>query len=507
MARMPQIPQPELAGRPGGRLSDGEGTQINVNEVEAPLEEGARAAATVGNELEQLQSTREAAQAKLQRARDQTTAIQLKGQHELDLANLSAQLQQQYWDKPEDYLTAFQDQARQLTDSKVKAAPTPGAQLAFNEQAAEANNRAMLAAHGWMVQRQAQIVGDTFAKKAQAAIVEAQNTPTTGGLSLAIARAQKDARPIAGFLHTDPDKLMPKLAHDQTAAWVEANAEDRPRDVLAALRDKDGVVYKNLTDPKERDRYEKLAEAAWKTYDQRKATRDLMEYVDAGGKHVDALHAGDYDARNQFQVIKAAEQKIDAIRSDNQLSPDAKREQVAAAEKQVQMYQLMNKARLAQGLEDKSFNQEKTAELYKRLVGFTKAKEASPQTLRDLVDFRYDLVAAQAAGIISPAVAKHYNTMLTGITGKAVSQQSKNTGLLLPGWLGGFRGEPVQAGSRALEDALKSPLYKRLSDDEKNQARVEFVKKFNYAQQSGGAFSAADAQRAAAESLRYVAGH
>lgn len=505
MARMPQIPQPELSGRPGGNIG-GRAEAPDIKAVTEPFESGAKLLGEVGNDFERLQKQRDDAQQKLQKAVDGVTATRMAGDHSEKARNLLDSLQVQYADTPEKVPEEYRRQLSELTDSEIKAAPNQGVALDIAQKYATIDNQHVASSHSWMVLRQAQKAKSDLAALASSHVRAAQAQTTLPGLQAAINGALSSLDPHIKNLHSDPDLAREKLSHDMAAGWVEANSPNNPKGVAIALEQGKGPLAQHLS-ADERAKYAKRAESDFHGYGEHQRFQVMKEASDHGAKAYELFLKGDLDSRNVFQMKDALEKKQSAIERNPNLSGDEKKTQNEIVSKQLKTLRYLDEAARKPGRFDPAFDQAKQTKLLGDFFALGKPGDKTAKDLLKVVQLRHDLAEAQANRWISDARAQTMNKALTQMTGKSLAAESKNTGW--PVSFMGFGGRsPQQAGNVVLNSYFKSDnlAFGKLTPEQQNDARTNYLEQLVDAQENGRNIDSKAAEQMAFESLKYVSG-
>lgn len=497
MARMPQIPAPEIRERPEGRAARFESP--DVNDVTAPFKEGAQAAAALGNDIETAQAQNEAARAKLQKVADGVTATRMVGDHAEKLRNLAEQLQQQFWDTPDKFPDEFRRQSQALTDSEIAAAPNQQVASDFSQKSALVDNQHLTQAHSWSIMRTAQKTKSDVTGLIAAQVRTAQSMSTIGGLTAAIRDAAGQVQPLVKNTHGDPDGTITKLQHDMAAAWVEANSPDHPADVALALDKKTGPLAQYLS-PKELAQYQRRAQSDQKGYDERQRFQVIKEAADHGDKSYELYLKGQLNSTNVFQMKNALEQKQAAIGANPNLSDKEKEQQTGVVQKQLDTLRYLDEAARKGGHFDAAFDQGKQTKLFNDLQALGKPGDKTPKDIMKLVELRHDLAEAQASRAISDSRAATINKALSQMTGKSLAAEGKNVGWHVP-MFGYVKQNPQQAGNAKLNDYFDSGAFGKLSDEQKNDARWAYMEQVVDAQENGRNLDAVSAEKMAHDAV------
>lgn len=483
MARMPQIPAPEFSGRPGGGLAGAGRGLPDIKSVEQPLEDASRLAASQGDRLENLQAQRDEAQAHLQKAVDGVTATRMAGDHEAKARNLLEQIQQQHYADPvampaEKVPEVYRSQLREMTDSEIKAAPNQQVALDIAQKYATDDNQAVTSAHGWMVQRQAQIAKDGVYKLTQANVRTAQSQTTIEGLGASIASANRKLAPLLGPVHgADAGKVTQEMGHDMASSWVEANGPTNPQGTRAAVDDainnKRGPLWDNIP-AHELAAFQRKLDGWDKGYGERKRGQVAAEAVDFNTKTLELFSAKELDSKNFFQMRDSLTRKQFAIKNDPQYkgNPDEQVKQSEIVQTQIDTLEALKAASENGGHWNEKFDAKKTAALFKRFEALSKSDHRAPNDLLGVLQVQRDVAQMQATHKISPGDAATLTRSLRLLTGKSLVKSS--------GPQVGPMTSPVKPdttrtmGASALDGYLKSGAYGRLSPEQTTAMRVEY---------------------------------
>ncbi len=504
MARMPQIPAPEIGNRPDSRVGRAESPDIEA--VTQPFQMGASAAENAADHLERLQQQRDQATAKLQKVADSVTATKMAGDHSEKLRNLATQLQTQFWDTPEKFPDEFRRQSQALTDSEIKGAPSQQVAMDLAEKNATIDNQHLSLAHSWSIGRTAQLAKSQFTELASSQVRAAQSATTLPGLTVAISTAEKTLAPLAKDIHANPEMAVDKLKHDMAAAWVEANGPNNPAGVGSALGQKDGPL--SLLTPKEQAEYQRKAGGEWlKGYGERERFNVIKEAADHGSKVYDLFLNGQLDSKNTFQMKAALDAKMDAISKNPQYdkNPEEKAHQVKVVQTQLDTLRYLSEAAQKGGHFDAAFDQAKQTKLFNDLAALGKPGDKTPKDLLKVVELRHDLAEAQFSRSISDARAATMNKALTQMTGKALTKEASNTWHLPTLNDFSFR-SPRQAGNAALNAHFESGAFGKLTDEQKNNARMDYLSQIVDATENGRNVDTKSAEQMAFEAMKHAAG-
>ena len=476
MARMPQIPEPEINNRPDSRVGRMETPDIAA--VTEPFQMGASALESNASQLERLQDQRDAATAKLQHVADATTAEQMKGDHEEKLRNLADQLQQQMWKTPEQFPEAFRKQSQELTDSELKAM-SPGVASVASEKYAAVDNQHLTMAHGWMLGRTAQMAKDNVFKLQQSSVRTAQSAATLPGLAVAIANTKKDLGPLLPQIHGEnAEKVAEETAHNQASAWVESNGPSNPTGVRAAIADaiktKSGPLWDNIPEAKLL-KYQKESESWMHGYGERQRGQVAAEAVDFNTKTLDMFHSKELDTKAFYQMRDSLVQKQLKIQHDPQYkdNPDERVKQNEIVQTQVDTMDALKAASQGGGHWNGKFDPKKTAALFTRFEAVSKSDQRAPTDLLKVWQVQRDVAQAQAHHWIAPGDAETLTRSLKLMTGKQLAAKSGAQSM-------GPIKSPISPdtvrtmGASALDGYMKSGAYGKLSPEETTAMRVEY---------------------------------
>lgn len=483
MARMPQIPQPEFSGRPGGGLA-GAGRELpDIKSTTEPLEEASRLTMNTGDQLERLQVQRDTAEAALKKHKDNIVANQMLGDHEEQARNLLEQVQNEHYANPKEMSVEkvpeeYRRRLRELTNGEIQAEPDQQLALDIAEKYSTHDNQAATAAHGWMVQRQAQIAKDGVYKLTQANIRTAQSQTTIEGLGVSISAANKTLSPLLGPVHgADAGKVAQEMGHGMASSWVEANGPTNPRGTRAAVDDavmnKRGPLWENIP-AHELVAFQRKLDGWSKGYGERQRGTVAAEAVDFNTKTLDLFHAKELDSKNFYQMRDALTRKQLAIRHDPQYkdNPDEQVKQSEIVQTQLDTLEALKSASQNGGHWNDKFDAKKTAGLFKRFEALSKSDHRAPNDLLGVLQVQRDLAQMQATHKISPGDAATLTRSLRLLTGKSLSKSSgpqtgPMTSPIKPD-------TPRTMGASALDGYIKSGAYGRLSSEQTTEMRVEY---------------------------------
>lgn len=476
MARMPQIPEPEITNRPDSRVGRPETPDIDA--ITQPLQMGANVAENAGNQLERLQDERDAATAKLRKVADATTAEQMKGDHEEKLRNLADQLHQQLWTTPEQFPEAFRQQSQEMTDSELKAM-SPGVTSIASEKYATVDNQHLTMAHGWMLGRTAQMAKDNVFKLQQSSVRTAQSAATIPGLTVAIANARKTLGPLLPQIHGEnAEKVSEDTAYKQASAWVESNGPSNPVGVRAAIDDaiktKSGPLWDNIPEAKLL-KYQKESESWGKGYGERQRGQVAAEAIDFNTKTLDLFHSKELDTKAFYQMRDSLTQKQLKIEHDPQYknNPDERVKQNEIVQTQIDTMEALKSASQGGGHWNGKFDAKKTTALFNRFEALSKSDQRAPNDLLKVLQVQRDLADAQAHHWIAPGDADTLTRSLRLMTGKQLSKSSgaQNMGPIKSP----ISPDTVRTmGASSLDSYMQSGAYGKLSPEETTQMRVEY---------------------------------
>ncbi len=476
MARMPQIPEPNISNRPDSRVGRTETPDIEA--ITQPFQMGANALESAGSELERLQDQRDTATAKLQKVADATTAEQMKGDHEEKLRNLADQLHQQLWTTPEQFPESFRQQSLELTDSELKAM-SPGVASIASEKYAAVDAQHLTLAHGWMLGRTAQMAKDNVFKLQQSSVRTAQSAATVPGLALAITNTKKDLGPLLPHIHGEnAEKVAEDTAHNQASAWVESNGPTNPSGVRAAIDDaiktKSGPLWDNIPEAKLL-KYQKESESWKHGYGERQRGQVAAEAVDFNTKTLEMFHSKELDTKAFYQMRDSLTQKQLKIEHDPQYkdNPDERVKQKEIVQTQIDTMEALKSASQGGGHWNGKFDPKKTAALFTRFEALSKSDQRAPNDLLKVLQVQRDVAQAQEHHWIAPGDAETLTRSLRLMTGKQLSKSSgaQNMGPIKSP----ITPDSVRTmGASALDSYMQSGAYGRLSPDETTQMRVEY---------------------------------
>jgi hypothetical protein len=512
MARMPQIPQPEFSGRPGGSL--GAGRELpDAKSIAEPFDDAARTVAGTGDRLERLQAQRDTAAAELQKVKDATTADQLEADHKIASNALLESIQQQHFDNPrampaEKVPQEFERQLREMTNGEIQVESSPSVALKIAEKYAKSDGESRLSAQSWLFRRQAQEVKDGAYKAAQSNVRLAQAQSTVEGLGATIADARRKLGPTFSQVHgADAGKAMQEMGRDMAGSWVEANGPTNPRGVRAAVDDaimnKRGPLWENLPAHQLAGYQKKLNE--WgKGYGERQRGTVAAEAVDFNTKTLDLFHSKELDSKNFYQMRDSLTHKQLAIKHDPQYkdNPDEQVKQSEIVQTQIDTLEALKNASEGSGHWADKFDAKKTAALFKRYEALSKSDHRAPNDLLGVLQVQRDLAQMQAEHKISPGDAATLTRSLRLLTGKSLS---KSSGPQVGPMTSPIKPDaPRTVGASALDAHIKSGAYGKLSPEQATQMRVEYHRMTTDAGETGRNLDEVGAKKMALLAIQHV---
>ena len=508
MARMPQIPEPEISSRPDSRATNPE--PIDSEAATRPIQQATAGAAEMGGQLESLQQQRDEAAQKLQAVGDKVTATKLAGDHAEKLRNLSDQLQQQFWDQPDKYPDEFRRQAQALTDAEIAAAPNQQIALDLAQKNAETDNQHTALAHSWMIGRTAQKAKSDVTQLMSDQVKSAEGMKTLGGLNAAIVQATKAITPLSRQVHADSEGELLKLKHDMASGWMWANGPTDPAGVRAAIDDalktKKGPLYDNVG-PKELVEYQKRSDGWAKSYGETQNFKVAAEGVDSNTKVLSAFQGKDgLTGSNIYAMERALMHQQVAIKSDPRYanSPDAKVQQSEIVQTQLDTLRALRDASTQGGQTSGKYDPKKTAALIHRVNALGQSEQRAPNDLLKVLQVQRDLAFAQRDHWISPNDAATLMDRLGLITGKNLAKNIGNPSATGP-LKSPIEPDPVhQAGVSALDTFIKSGAYGRLSPEMTTAMHSEYLRMTNETAKAGRNTDEASAKKMALLAIDHV---
>ena len=498
MARMPQIPEPEISSLPRVEPSR---EQVDFGAVGAPAEDAAKSLSNIGDTLASAQDQRDKAQAKLQAVKDGVTAERMKGDHDENARNLLDQLQKDNVDNPEKVPDLYRQQLAQLTQSDVQNAPNQNVALDVAKKYAEADNQHLATAHSWMTLRMAQQVKSEVTQLAQGKVREAQAATTPGGFALAAANAEASLTMHFRNASATPDEDVKSLKQKMALGFVQANGPDRPLMVAAALRDKNGALYKSL-DPAEIPKLTKDVEAWREGYAERTQRETVDGLISGNNKLFKQWASGDLDNKSPTQVAMALKSQQEAILADPQLKPEEAKKQIAAVQMQLDTLEHVKNAHDKGGNYEPKLDTALTGGLLDKLSAFNLPKTWTPKDKEKISALQLDVAKAMSAHQITADDAK---TLVRGIGQLTDSGRNEREGWGVP-FLSPTRRELQKAGEAELSKYFngENKAFGKLTPEQQNRARLDYLGKWLDAVDSHANLDKDAAVKMASDALRNV---
>lgn len=506
MARMPQIPQPDISSRPGRGV--GQAELPDSEAVASTFASAGKIAGDLGDQLQYAQDVHDKAMAKVQAVLDETTAYDALGKHQDAMRAASAQLQQQFINDPQKAVDAFREVSAQGADDATKNPDiTNGAGLKLMPMLARKNNELNAGMQDWALRRSVQVAGNKLASAEDAATHGLDNIGTVGGLQLHVKNTAAMTGPMQKQLTPDADKAARDLVRAQVNGWVDQRSAVSPKaamDVLTALKDPNSFVSKTLDggdkvgETSDRARGIKLAEAAYEG-GQKSAHFDLLvSHTKTLGGLTDLLASND----PKFPVAAFAKrqevlQQMDAYAKNPWL--DAKTKAAAAQEGQNMLSGIdaaQDAFRKQRGLAQNKADETVRAGLLQRNKNMlAHGSQVDTNTFyQHSLNLRHDNLKSFAAGNLSYQTYSAIENSMKMATAKRGVFEPNRTETF---W---------QSGNARLDGLFKTGAYRNATDAQKSTADEEYISRLYDALKSGANVDNAQAQKLAQMSADYAVG-
>lgn len=497
MARMPQIPPPDISSVTEVKPSR---ATVDIGAELAPIEGVAKGAETGLNEL--YQQKQEALQ-KLQEAADQVTATRLAGDHAEKLRNLAGQLQQQFWDQPDKFPEEFRKQSLAMTDSEISAAPNENVALLLSKRNAMVDDQQLATAHGWSVARIAQKSKSDLTGIERNAINAVASTPTAEQFSATLRSAHAQLDPLYGKLTPDAGKASAGFDQKVAQEWIAHNADPlkNPLSVMEELRSEKSPVTKLLT-AEQQAKGMRQAKEAWEG-------AGIAQRVGMLTRAHDGI--GDLNALATMKdpkFLKTTAALRDEVNAHvNLLSqqpiPQAAKDQIRAGSQRV--LETIEHAEQIYRSQGNTFKSDMVDEgLRRKLIErsnalFAKTGVAPGDTLQEMLDLRADNNKAAAERKIPESTWNTIESKLSAGLSRMNAAKSQDTGSL-------FWQASEQAGNSRVNELLdaKSGRYANATQKQRNDIWEEYQRHANAANKNGGKFDKDDARKAADAAAEFV---
>lgn len=497
MARMPQIPEPEISSRPQEAVGHAE---VNADLAAKPLQNLATGLGKVGAEIDDAQQD---SADKLQKTADAVTATRMAGDHEVRLQNLFDQISKQYWDQPDKVPEEFRRQSLAMTDSEINAAPSQSVALDLARRNAQADNRHYALASSWSLNRVAQKAKSDLTGIERNAIssVAAAPTPDQFAYQLRTAHAQLD--PLYGKLTSNAGKAAEGFDQKVAQEWVARNADPlkNPLGVIEELQ-KDGGPVRKLLTAEQTERGLKQARAAWEGAGVMARVAMLTRAHD-GIDDLNSLAA----ARDPkfLKTTAALRDEVNAhvnMLAQQAITPQAKDQIRAGTQKVMEAIDHAEQIYRSQsGVFRSDLVDEPTRKsLIERSNALFAGTSVPPgDALKEMLDLRADNNRALAEKKIPESTWKTIEDKLSKNFSKMNAAKSQDTGSFL--WQ-----QPEQAGNQRINDLLdpKVGRYANATQKQRNDIWERYLQAANAAGRSGGKFDKDDARKAADDAAEFV---
>ena len=485
MARMPQIPTPELGARPDSRVGRAESPDIGA--ITEPFQAGANATEHLAGQLEKFQQQKDAATAKIQKMADTVDITRKQGEFDLYAGDKLSGYITQATDTtiPPEQRIAFKDipdllrkDLQERTDSDVKATKSQEVALGLSEVYAHATNKHLLSAQSIAQQGIIQQAKNNLIAVGQNAVQTASKAATPGGLNAAIAQMKVDIGTNAPNLHADPASIVHKTGHDMVEGYVANGLLKNPVAVGEFLSASKGPHHDYLSGV-EIAEGKKKAEHAFLAYGETQRFQLLKELSDSGARDYELKESGDLTPALAHSMNAADSAKKQAIQANPNISGEEKAKQTAMLDRGIQTRSWLSELPITPGRIDPKMKTEAGIKLREDFLALGKNWAKSPQDLDKVGQLRADLAEAEKNNSIPPTFAATVHTAITQMTGKSLGKEKGNTGWDLP--LVGFKGTSRQFGNRYLDGQIESKVFGKLSADKQLEAFYNFHDKYNNA--------------------------
>jgi len=508
MARMPQIPAPDLSSRPDSRVG-----QAELPDSEAVAKPFADAGAAVGGaagQLEDIQAQRDTAMEKVQNMADAVAVTRKKGEFALYAGDKLSSYIQQATDTsiPPEQRVSFKDipdllrkDLQERTDSDIKASSSQNIALGVAQAYAGETNKQLLSAQGIAQRGIVQQAKNNLVAISQGAVEAAAKASTPAGLAVAIAQMKQDVGTNAKNLHSEPDALLKKTGHDMVMGYIANAMLKNPVDAARMLDEKKGP-HRDYLSGVEIAEERKKADRAFLAYGENQRIQLLKEQSDSSARDYEMKESGDLTPALAQSMNSADASRQRAVQANPNLGPDEKKKQTAMLSRAIETRTWLSELPITPGRIDPAMKTDVAVKIREDFKALGKNWSKSPQDLDKVAELRHDLAEAEKNRAVPASFAATVHTAITQMTGKALSKDKGDTGHNL--WLVGFTGTSRQFGNRYLDTQIESKAFGKLSEDKQIEAFYRFHNKYNTANaqlQGGGAVSNEAARQMAYEAL------
>ena len=271
MARMPQIPEPEISNLPRVGAPD---VAPNFGAASEALDTAAKTMGNLGDQFQDLQDQRDSAAAKLQKATNGVLADQAARDYETKVWAAEKQTQQKYFDdpaskvtNPANYPEEMRQQIQGLHKAAVSSTASPDVAGALETRLSAVDERHFFEAHSWMVGRLKQAGLNSIENQTNDALKGVEDTNYPAAYIKRALEGDK-AGGTAGLksLYKDwsgnPQEAAERFTHDAWWRWGLAQSAKSPDAFQKILDDPKSAYNKNITDTEERAKIAKLTKAS-----------------------------------------------------------------------------------------------------------------------------------------------------------------------------------------------------------------------------------------------------
>jgi hypothetical protein len=499
MARMPQIPEPEISDLP--HIGVGH-ENVDVDSEIAPFNMAAKGATQGLNDLSELQSQKEDALAKLQKSADETTATKLAGDHAEKLRNLAPQLQTTFWNNPDKYPDEFRKQSLAITDAEISAAPNENVALELAKRNAVVDNQQLAVAHAWSVSRTAQKAKSDLTGIERNSIDAVSSSPTIEQFSYQLKQAHSQLDPLYDKITSDTAKASASFDSRVAQEWIARNSDPQknPLSVMEELQKNNSPIHQLLTQ-EQINKGMKQAKEAFEGAGVMQRVGMLTRAHDGVGD-LNALAAA-----KDPKFLRTTAALRDEVNSHlnllaQQQIPQAAKDQIKASSQRV-MEAIDNAEsiyRSQKGSFDSSMIDEKARRsLIERSNALFAKTVPAGDHLQEMLDLRADNNKAAADKKIPESTWKAIEDKLSAGFSRINDARSKDTGDFL--WR-----NPQQAGNQRVDDLLdeKTGRYANATQKQRNDIWEQYLEHVNAAAKSGGKFDNNGARKAADQAAEFV---
>lgn len=511
MAKIPRIAQGDRPSAvPGSSLPGaGSGVAPLIDAIGTLTETGYKIAADA--EQEQALIKRQATEAK-QAILNEVNASRHAGDYEESLVSATEKLKKDFFDDPDKAPEQLLVLGRQLADQQIQNAPNTDVSLDLAQKTASRLDSAMREMHNWAQLRQTQKAKGDLSVIINRATAGAESVSTPAALEGYIKT--KEAELTAVFhnvLGSEAPGKMAEMRSGMARSWVLTMGDRDPLGVLAALDAKAGPLVDYL-DVGTREALRKDTKSSFEGLQKTRELDAIRAGISSNRKLAESFMAGDpgfagvaFDQRRALEEQKkavAAQMSLDtSVLKKLGVDPQGQTgdEVVKVLDARLAFVDAIEKARRRQT----AFNAPDdptsvTALLLQQQKAMT---SKNGKDTKAIVEFQRDLAIAISNEKVSGSTASTLFKTMSLSMDQATSNAEDPTGLnLYLAWR-----YPRVAGDMELNDQFNGQ-FKKLDKNVQAKARLEYMRLFNAAQESGTTIDGKSARKLALRALSLESG-